>query len=247
VKDLYLRWRPGGGHAVYLGITSPPVFEVSERVWDFRSLERTAIELSRVAASRDFGLRADGPIPVGREGLLRYAVMVANNEGVFPEDDESKRGYAQLEVHPTEALVFTLGGSVAGYPGEDGGDETRTGAADANAFVGYVADTWRAGVEGFLQHTSYTDDRALDLVGVSVFGTVWITPSVGVVGRFDRVRQEAFGDDEDEPEAVLSSFAVGGLAYRPHERVRLIPNVRWAKPDDGEADLQGRFTAEFSF
>jgi len=253
VKDLYLRWRHDSGHGLTLGITSPPVWDVSERVWDFRSLERTLLELNRVASSRDLGLRADGPIPVGREGLLRYAVMVGNNEGVFPEDDVSKRVYAQLEVRPAEPLVFTLGGSLAGY--DEDRDDERTGAWDANAFLGYVSDAFRGGVEAFYQQTDYADDHALDMAGASVFGTFWVTPEVGVVGRFDRVRRETFqevDDGEELPVAGFENFATGGVAYRAHEgergtRVRLIPNVRWAKADDGDSDLQARFTAEVSF
>jgi hypothetical protein len=209
------------------------------------------MELNRVASSRDLGLRADGPVPVGREGLLRYAVMFANNEGVFPEDDASKRVYGQLEVRPAEPVVFTLGGSVAGY--DEDRDDERTGAWDANAFLGYVSDTFRGGVEAFYQQTGYTDDRELDRMGASVFGTFWVTPRVGVVGRFDRVRHESFDEeDEEAPDAGFESFAVGGVAYRAHEgergtRVRLIPNFRWARPDDGDSDLQARFTAEVSF
>jgi hypothetical protein len=244
VKDLYLRWRPGGGHALTLGIAPPPAFDLVEEVWGYRSLERTLMDLNGVLSSRDFGLRADGPIPLGREGLLRYGLMVANNEGVLPEDDKHKRAYGQLQLRPTDPVVLAVGGSLASFP-----DERETEHV-AFALAAYVAETWRVGVEGYLRSVGFEGtDEDQSGAGVSAFGVLEVADGVEVVGRFDRARQEAFaGAPEPGPVGTVhSSFAVGGVAYRPHEHVRLIPNLRWAKPDDGEADLQGRFTAEFSF
>ncbi|HLT45872.1 MAG TPA: hypothetical protein VK002_01475 [Rubricoccaceae bacterium] len=243
VKDLYLRWQSPGGHRLTLGITSPPAYDLTEDVWGYRSLEKTLMDLNGVIASRDFGLRAEGPIPVGREGLLRYAVMAANGEGVFPEDDRHKRGYARLQVRPAEPVVLAVGASLATFP------DDRDTEHVLFALAAYVTDTWRVGVEGYLRGVGFEGaEEGLGGAAVSAFGVVEVADGVEAVARFDRTRQDAFADAPGEVVAGHHSFALLGLSYAPAEPVRLIPNLRWARADGAdEADLQARFTAEFTF
>ncbi len=244
VKDLYLRWQAPGEHRLTLGITPPPAFDVTEDAWGYRSLERTVMDLSGVVSSRDLGLRADGPIPSGPDGLLRYGLMVGNNEGVFPEDDRHKRGYAQLQVRPAAPAVFALGGTLAAFP-----DDRETDRA-LHALAAYVADAWRAGVEGYVRALGFEGtEEELTGAGVSIFAVAEVADGVELVGRFDRVRREAFADDaEGAVETGYGSLALLGVSYAPIEYVRLTPNLRWARTDGAEdADVLARFTVDFSF
>ncbi|MDX1546846.1 MAG: hypothetical protein R3247_07660, partial [Rhodothermales bacterium] len=93
VKDAFLRWRDliGEGHHAVFGVSPPPVFRVSERVWGYRSLEATLMDRTGVAPSRDLGVALGGPLAAG--GTVRYGLMVANNSGVRAETDRYKRVY----------------------------------------------------------------------------------------------------------------------------------------------------------
>jgi hypothetical protein len=243
VKDLYLRWQSPGGHRLSLGITSPPAYDAFEDVWGYRSLEKTLMDLNGVIASRDFGLRAEGPLPVGRDGLLRYAAMVANNEGVFPENDAHKRAYARLEARPAEPVFLSLGGALASFP------DARDTEGTLFAFAAYATDAWRLGAEGYLRSVGFEDTEAdLGEAGVSVFGVVALAEGVEAVARFDRTREEAFADGPDPVVAGYHSFALLGLSYAPIPSVHLAPNLRWARADGAdESDLQARFTVDFTF
>lgn len=246
VKDLYLTWDVGGGHALTMGVTSPPVFEISEAIWGYRAFEATLLDLSGIAASRDFGLRADGPLVPG--GAVRYALMAGNDSGVFPEDDGRKRLYGRLEARPlerrdeqgraTEYLVLTLAGNYAGF-------ERRVEVPDheyvLGGLIGYVSGTWRAGIEGFLRVQDYGATH-LTAVGASAFGSFAVVPSWSVVGRVDRLR------DESRSETSYSTLGLLGVDYRPHPRVHLIPNVRLGRTDgEGRSDVLARFTLWFDF
>src|SRR5690606_2347475 len=102
-------WNYAGKHEATLGITPPPAVQVSEdEFWGYRSLERAVLKFQGVVPSRDFGIRLDGPI--GSRSLLRYSVMLANNNARRPESDPYRRVYGQLRFYPIERRPLTLGG-----------------------------------------------------------------------------------------------------------------------------------------
>lgn len=234
VKDLYLDWAWNPNHSLRFGITSPPVFQVSEDVWNYRSLEKTVLDLFGFVSSRDMGIRADGAI-LG-EDRLNYAVMFANNNSVRPETYRGKRVYGQLVSWPGERIVLTLGGDYGKL------QEPDPDMYGVSAFAGYVTAKVRAGVETFIRQTGVrTSEGAEQAAGISTFASGWFTPRWGVVGRFDRVLWR----DSDRDGEI---FAIAGVAYRPHPAVRFIPNAFLTKRDDlDEVDLTGRFTLEFEF
>lgn len=236
VKDLYLTWDYAGDHSATLGLGPPPAFEISENVWGYRSLEKTILDLAGIVSSRDFGIRFDGPITRG--GGLRYAAMLANNEGTRMEDDSYKRGYVQLAAFPTDALVFTIGADRAGY------GDTRDLGTRLSGFAGYRVDAFRLGVEGFWSEIQLAapGDPTRTGTGISLFGAVRLAPEWEVMARVDRVQDEVPGSES------LTTFLLGGLSYQPNDFVRLIPNIWFYKADDAEEGRAlGRFTLDVRF
>ncbi len=234
VKDLYLYWAWNPSHSLRFGITSPPVFGVTENVWDYRSLEKTVLDLFGFVSSRDMGIRADGVI-LG-EDRLSYAVMFANNNSFRPETYRGKRVYGQLVARPGERFVLTLGGDYGKL------QEPDPDMYGASAFAGYVTAKVRAGVETFIRQTGVrTSEGSEQAAGISTFASGWFSPQWGIVGRVDRV---VWRDSDRDGEI----YAIAGLAFRPHPLVRFIPNAFLRKQDDlDEVDLTGRFTLEFEF
>lgn len=234
VKDLSLTWDYSGAHSATLGVTPPPAFEISEGVWGYRSLEKTILDLQGVVSSRDFGLRLDGPLAAG--GTVRYAVMYANNSGIRPETNPHKRVYGRLSATPTERLVLVAGGDYAEY------DDQRDRGIRLSGFAGYRGDEIQGGMEVF--RSSLTRQNATDTenVGVSLFGRVQLNPEWELVGRFDWTKDLA-----PDP-APVETLWLGGVAYRPHPNVALIPNLRVRDGDRlAAADTKARFTVEISF
>lgn len=238
VKDLYLRWRNSfaDGHDIYLGISSPPSFTVSESVWGYRSLEKTIQDRVGVVSSRDFGVAVRGRLDEG--GTVRYGVMVANNSSTKAESNKDKRVYGQIELYPSDHLVFTAGGDYASLS-----DEVEESALNANVLAGYRGENISAGAEGFFNRLTLTGDRGEDeMYGVSVFARGNVNDKVTVIGRFDRVEMTG-----PSVEAWENYFLVG-IAVRPHKNVEFIPNV-WGSKFEGEdtAFVSGRLTAHFRF
>lgn len=243
VKDLHLNWKVGGGHALTLGLGPTPVFGISEALWGFRSLERTVVDFAGVAPSRDFGVRADGPLG---PDAVRYTLMVGNNSGILPEtDDEYKRVYGQLAYRPAGGLTLAVAGNWADYEGP------RDRQLGASALLGWAAETWRLGIEGFFDTSAFARVEDAVSYGGSLFGVAWFSERWGATARVDRVRRERHLASDTAPVRRSASDHTLGLAavvYQPHPQVQLMPNVLVVKDDAADrADLQGRLTLAFDF
>ena len=242
VKDLYLRWNDvfGEGHRLTFGVQSPPLFDLSESTWGYRSLEKTIIDRVKVSDSRDMGLRADGPILPNR--ALRYSLMVGNGNGVQPEPEleTGKHVYGQLQIFPGETVRASIG---TDYKIFDGEDDSREGTAKVSAFVGAVTDRFRAGVEGFYLYTTYDDPMAPndDGVGISVFGAVNFSERTSAVARYDYV------DDDAGRSGVDENYGLVAFVYRPDPHVELMPNLFIDDFDGSAPVITGRFTVHVRF
>lgn len=234
VKDLYITWNYSGLHSATLGVLKPPVFELAEDVWGYRSLEKTIQDLQGVLESRDFGLRVDGPlVPTGE---VSYALMYANNSASQPETDKYKRVYGRISATPSDALTLAASADYAEY-----GDQ-REGSGRISGFVGYSGPRARVGIEAFGSRLTRRDESDVDRFGGSVFGVVQVARQWELVGRFDWNIDRIPGPDP------IESLFVGGVAYRPHSNVAFIPNFRLVNSDRYiEEDLRVRLTVDLSF
>lgn len=237
VKDLYVRWRNAiaQGHDLTLGISSPPAFGISEGFWGFRSLEKTILDRNKILSSRDFGLTLSGRFD--DDGVVRYAVMLANNNSVSGEEDKHKRLYGQLQLFPSDAFTVTLSGDYASY------NDERDDGYGAAIFAGYRADAFRIGVEGFVNVIDLTDETDTNtLAGGTVFLIVPLTGSVEAVLRADRLERDLAGATSNE------TFLLGGIAFSPNGNVHIIPNLGFSNDSvDDEALLTGRLTVHVDF
>lgn len=242
IKDAWIRWQYAEtGHRATIGVQPPPLFQLSESVWGYRSLERTLID--RFQSSRDFGLRLDGPVMGG----LRYAAMVGNGDGVRPEPDgeAGKHVYGQM-LYSQGSLRASLGADyVARVPANVEPEiepERETGAA-ISAFAGMVTERSRIGVEGFFNHTE--QDRAgtspQDGFGVSVFGVVNPTSRTSLIARYD------FSDDDASQAETDEHLILAALAYRPVPALEILPNVLASIPDGSDPTILGRITVTATF
>ena len=260
VKDMWVDWNYTGNHSARVGVMPPPVFQLSEHVWGFRSLEKTIIDVQGVNSSRDFGIRFDGPIPI-RNGLVRYAAMLANGSGNRAEHDKNKRGYAQISIHPSDKLVFSAGADYGKYLNQAilNGEVFRSPPyreVRASVFGGYEGDVARFGVEafryelkreqeqtrivretedGYLETSTY--EPSTRLIGISVFGSFKVNPLVEFVGRLDLTKDDGdFGAIDSYDRILDETLVLVGVAFTPNKHVRIIPNLWWFGSDYQEED-----------
>jgi len=247
IKDLYVKWKWTDGHDVVLGVTNPPSFVVSEKIWGYRSLERTIQDDRDVLESRDLGLAAHGRI--NSSGTLRYGIMLGNNSSVGGEIDKAKRIYGQLEICPSKGeakdcasatgFIATLGSDYAKF-----GDDVAE-AINANGFAGYRGARFAVGVESFFNRLNLNeapaDSSSADEIGVSLFGHFGLNEMVTLIGRYDHVDSDLASIRTD------GRLFIAGVDIRPHKNVHFIPNVLTRWEGDASALVSGRVTVHVEF
>ncbi|MFQ5930155.1 MAG: porin [Acidobacteriota bacterium] len=229
VKDAYVRWKFSGGHQAYIGLSSTPTWDVVEKVWGYRSVEKTALDLQKMGSSRDLGVAFKGSLDSGKK--VRYHFMLANGSGTRSEIDEGKKTLFSLGFYPTDSVILEF------YSDYD----NRPQNADRRTFQGFLAyqrEWGRLGVQYAHQIRDGTPDLKLD--ALSFFGVYKLSPRVSLFGRYDRMF-------DPNPEGAKISYIpfdpsakshlfLGGIDLKVCEEFSLMPNVevvRYDKLGDG--------------
>jgi hypothetical protein len=248
IKDAYLKWKINDHHRLYLGISPPPTFHYIEHFWGYRFLEKTALDLQRWGPSREFGLSLRGDLT--SSGNLQYHIMLGNGNGNKSEVNKGKKWMAAVRYFPIQQLVVEV---YADWNDNNGRSDWMT----YQLFAGYKSKHFRVGgsVSRQIRQEPEGDDRTLDLA--SLFA-IWQTNTQwAVVVRADR-------QFDPNPKAAsqqylpfapdaASVFLLGGVEYRPHPAVHLMPNVEVIYYDTSEtgeeytADIVPRLTFFYVF
>ena len=235
IKDLYVRWKNafGDGHNITIGVSSPPMWTVSEKQWGHRGLEKTIMDRGKVASSRDMGVGFNGPLT--SNGKVKYGLMFANNSGGKAETDKFKRLYGQLEFYPTNELKLSLGGDYYQFQGGS--------SVSGNLFVGYSMSKLKLGVEGFVNpKTIDSADDKDTRIGASFFGFYQVKETQRLIARFDLLDRDNVGD------TTQNNWLILGYSFMPEKGIEIIPNLIFDKDDaNDDATLTGRLTVVASF
>ncbi|MEX0648189.1 MAG: porin [Balneolaceae bacterium] len=134
VKDAYLKWE-NDQHALYAGISSVPTFGLVESTWSYRSVEKTPLDLHRIASSRDFGLAAKGSLD--QDGRWNYHAMFGNGNGTGPEMGEGKKIMLSVSYQLTDEWT------IEAYADRHSRENSRSYILQG--FAGYKTDTFTFG------------------------------------------------------------------------------------------------------
>jgi len=220
IKDAYLRWSKNN-HSILFGISSSPTWGVVERVWGYRSVEKTALDLHRFGSSREFGIAFKGSFGKGKK--INYHLMAANGNGVSSEVGKGKKGLISLSVIPHSGLV------VEGYIDFDDRPEGKR-RITAQAFAGIEKENFRAGLQFAHQLRRIgpnTDDLSLQVL--SLFAIKKLHKNAWGFVRYDKM----FDPNPDgekiayipfDPTAE-SNFILVGIDIKADEDISIVPNL----------------------
>lgn len=206
--------------------------EETSKVWGYRSVEKTILDLNKIGSSADIGLGVKG-----KTGGAAYHVMLGNGPGQKPENDNGKKIYGALTVEPLSGVQ--LQGYFDFNMRPAGQDELTT-----KAFVGIHTERFRVGFESFMRidKESGVAEKAGDdvsIAGASLFAAMDLSSSLAGFGRVDAVNN----NDTDTADLL----AIAGIDYAPAKNVHLMPNIRIEMPDDLHPNIQVRVTSYYKF
>lgn len=227
LKNVYLHVK-NDRHAIYVGLSGTPTWNVSEAAWGYRSVQKTMMDRNKIASSTDMGIAYRGRLD--GDGKVNARLTLGNGSGVRSEENNGKRIYGLLHFKPS-ALNAT---AYADWERRGGGEDRTTVAA----FVGLMDRKFHGGVEGFVQWRNVDNTQVR---GISLFGTGRISRKAKVF-----VRGDLF-DPNDQSGKDHEYFFLGGVDYEPARDVHVMPNVLVAQVGDDEAEVIPRLTLFVKF
>jgi hypothetical protein len=248
LKDAYLRWTRGT-HAVFLGLSPSPTWELIEPFWGYRHIEKTPLDLHRFGDARDMGISFKGSF--GDEKRFGYHAMAGTGTGSRSENDKGKKLMLSLYAKPIGRLTLE---AYADWDSHDGDKNVAT----LQGFAGYDDPRLRAGLQ-FTRQTRQQgpgkDDLALRILSGFVVGK--LSPKWALVARADRMFDPDPGGSgipylPFDPTAKSTLFVLA-VDHLPIPSVHLSPNLELvaydavagrAKP---KTDVVARVTVFWSF
>ena len=248
VKDAYISWKRNN-HNIIFGLSPTPTFELIEKVWGYRSVEKTPLDLQKYSSSRDFGITFSGTLD--KKKKVNYNLMFANGSGDDSETDKGKKvlfslsvkndagwileGYADIDDRPQGKRWHTLQG-FGGYNGKD-----------FRAGVQFSRQTRRLGTSG--------GEDNLEIASVFMAGK--LSSMVSAFARYDRNFDPNSSGSKISyipfDPSVSSSLIIAGLDFSIDKNVNIIPNAEiivYDESDSGvkpDSDFVPRITMYFKF
>ncbi len=247
LKNGYIRWKqPKWRTNIYFGLSSNPTWKNVERVWGYRSVAKTVVDLHKMGSGSDFGIALQGDLDKSKK--VSYHLTFANGMGTSAEIDDNKKIAFSLAAKPVKGII------VEGYADlENAADRGRW--YTLQGLLGYQQKQFRLGVQ-LANQTRQKDD--LNLLASSVFGAAQLIENkVWAFARFDRLfdpnpsgKRIAYIPFED---TAAPNMILVGLDWTPIEAFHIMPNLAFVfydEPDNStkpDAAITPRLTAFFRF
>ena len=253
VKDAYLKWSavcpllPNDKSELIVGISSTPTWSVVEKVWGYRSVEKTPMDLQKFGSSRDLGVA----IKVKPVDKVKVHFMVANGASNSSENDKYKKFLLSLGLNPTKEIIVEVYGDL----------DTRADSAHRftiQGFAAYQVEKGRAGVQFVRQTRQKKDADDTNLEIISGFVVAQLAEKIAAFARFDHMFDANSSGSGISyipfDDTAKANFIVAGLDLAPDKNIHIMPNVEiviYSEPDGGgdtpDTDIIPRLTCYFKF
>lgn len=246
IKLANIRWKNiWKGTDLVVGQMATPAFPLlSEKIWGYRSVERTISDIRRTP-SFDLGASLQGVFDA--KGNYGYNIMVGNGTGAKPEGDNFKWFYADVFAKFLDKrLIFDLYADYERLTWVNGFHHARN---MVKGYVAYTTPAFTAGVEAFINQGKndvvgvngvVKDTLNARAAGISAYvhGNI-VKDKLGYFARFDSYNPDTKYDNamytkytgftsNYEPNNK-EQFITAGLDFTPIKNVHFMPNVWYNK------------------
>ncbi len=217
--------------SVHVGIMPPPVFNLSEKWWGHRFLEKTIVDLRGICSSRDFGLSING---TGISKKIFYSVMIGNNSGNKLELDRFKTLYSMIGFNPNEKMLmyvsssyFFLNKAINFYDTILPIQKISKDKILLTFFAGYKKEqSYSFGLEWFTQvntnnYNTGQEFKTYLTYGATIYASYFVTDKTSLVARYDFFEPNNYSKVKNDQRM----FVIAGLNYYINKNFILSPNV----------------------
>ena len=247
LRDANVKWKNIFTNSdLSFGILPTPGFTVvSEKLWSYRSVEKTIMDQRGILGSRDIGIMLNGAF--NKNKTVGYYLMIGNGRGTRLETNKYKRFYGNLFYNsPNKKIVFNV---YSDYEQSDLTDVTVIKKFTVESFAGIQLEKFSFGVEWFRQYQRLkSSGNQVIISGIGILTEPWGL-SIFTNGTIEENRLKFFGrydfynTDNNVPNQHFVSI---GLDFMPDKRVHIMPNL-WlnAYEKNRKSDVVPRLTVFF--
>ena len=217
VKTAFLEWKEIiGTSTLRIGLIPTLTWGYAEKMWNYRSLEKTIADANGLGQPTDMGVSLRGMID--NEGMFSYGAMISNGTASLVENNKYKKYSGEVLAKPLKELSIEV---VADY--EPGAlDKSKT---TLKGLVAYQNEHFTIGGE-YVQQTQANAagvDTSIVPQGLSFFA--W-APIPGVENLNGIVRYDMFDPNTKSSTAGFKeNFLEIGVDYMPIPNVHFMPNL----------------------
>ncbi len=146
LKKAQLDWEIGNGLKISMGMIGMNMFNVQEKTWGNRFVEKSAMDSEKFSSSADLGFSVNQKLG----DILTINLMFTNGEGYKTSsvDDNNK---VSIQLVYGEKRLDKKDGYNMGLVYSDLANDDNTGTEVTGLFGGYSSDGWRVGAEHNVQ------------------------------------------------------------------------------------------------
>ena len=232
LKKAQVDWQSPVGK-ITLGMQGMNMFNVTEKNWGFRFIEKSPMDLHKFSASADMGVGVSGNF-----NDISYSLLSTNGAGYKKEENDAFKKTSIQLVYGEKKLVkndgFNIGTSLSFESYYDEGDYMESVMA---AFGGYAGNGFRIGAEFDTKTDSKTE---LSEQIIAFYGSYKFTDDFEGLMYIDMYDLDTDVDKNSE------TYIIAGLNYYPTKGLTIAPNVRMISFEDG-SDSETMFKMNFQF
>ena len=250
LKKAQLDWKTSCGKLTF-GMQGMNIFNVTEKTWGFRFLEKSPMDLNKFSSSADLGIGYSGKF-----NNLNYNFMYTNGSGYKKsESDKYKKisvqlVYGQKNLSKKDGINIGTSFSIEPYDYENTDLSMTTKNKTLMAFYsGYAGNELRIGTEFDIYVDKGTDITQQIIAG---YANYKISDKINILSRLDIFDPWAESIDDldttninEEKDNEINIIA--GFNYIPAKGLRITPNIRMNIPEEGKKTTLFMLNFEFKF
>ena len=238
IKAANLRWKNIYRYAdLVAGQMSTPTYSLlMEKIWGYRSVEKTIADMRRIGISNDVGIALQGRFDSA--GVVGYNVMIGNGTASRPETDFFKKFYVNVYAKfLQQRLVIDFNTDYERFQNTPYHKNKTT----FKLGVAWQQPQFTIGVEAFSQFErnfaiikrtiAFPDETTdVDVTGLSFFIKGIIKKDkLNFFARYDSYNPDTrFNKDYIYLASYTSSnesFITAGIDYTPYKNIHIMPNI----------------------
>ncbi len=236
LKKAQVDWKSPIGK-ITLGMQGMNMFNVTEKTWGFRFIDKSPMDRYGFSSSADMGIGYSGKM-----SGISYSVLMTNGSGYKKQENDKFKKLSFNGVYGQPKLVkedgYNVGMAYSMEPYEVANEESYNKSV-MSFFGGYAANGLRVGGE-FDMHTDSNEDSFTQQI-IAMYGAYKVTGNMEALVRMDMYDPSTDTDDDG------ITYMIAGLNYYATDGLIITPNIRMTSFENSDVKSTTIFKMNFQF